>query len=194
MTVKKFPRKPIFVFKSVVNPRIVASIWQIRESLVISVARFVWKKDIQRYKASNLFFAEDILGLQRVLAQALDLTDQLYEDYPTHIHKGKRIPVYNSVRNQKLRRYLHTHNMIPLDTEAPPRPVSVMEASEALDAEMKEAVTNRHGEQNSICTPTILVEMLRENAELQFKDEDWEDERDPQDPPIGQNEKGPEVA
>lgn len=194
MTVKKFPRKPIFSFKSIVNPRIVASIWQIRESLVVSVARFVWKKDICRYQPTNLLFAEDIMPAMRVLQQALDLVDQLYEDYPTHIHKGKKVPVYNSVRNQKLRKYLAAHNMIPLDTETPPRPISVLEASESLDAQMRESVTNSKGEQNSICTPEIRLNMLRENMDVSYKDSDWEDYADDprEDEPTNQSEKDPE--
>lgn len=195
MTVKKFPRKPIFSFKSIINPRIVASIWQVRESLVVSVARFTWKKDICKYQASNLFFAEDIMPAMRVLQQALDLVDQLYEDYPTHIHRGKRVPVYNSVRNQKLRKYLTTHNMIPLDTETPPRPISVMEASESLDAHMRESVTNNKGEQNSLQTPEIQLKMLREFHDVDYKDSDWQDyEDESEQPPKDQNEKDPEQA
>lgn len=190
MAVKRFPRKPIFSLKSVINPRIVASIWQIRECLVISAARFVWKKDKCKYEATNLFFAEDILPLTRVLQQALDLVDQLYEDYPTHIHRGKRVPVYNSVRNQKLRKYLAAHNMIPLDTEEAPRPISVMEASETLDAQMRESVTNKQHEQNSLCTPAIQVNMLREGHEIKFSDEDWTDDSEDEDP-RDRNEKDP---
>jgi hypothetical protein len=126
-----------------------------------------------------MFFPEDVLVLQPLLTRAYDMMDLLYEEFPEQIKRGKEFPLYESIKNKKLRMFLQASKMVPFDDAPPPKPVTAQDISADVTEVLAESMTPQ-SPLGAVETPDLALRMMRhglnqpEDEKSETEISDWD--------------------